>query len=201
MSTLQGGEGNNLDRAQSCRTSPLSDSVNPGILRSDETEYVPEPVATTELNKAKVTSVDHQRNDVLKSTSPHANGVETKQECVQCSSDTISGKLEGKDASRNASEVNSRATKDFKSSDRLDVVHGGAVWDIFRIEDTPKLIEYLKKHKKEFRHLNNHPVESVSSKMVLSTLMYVHCNMSSMTRIMHVSLGCSSYSRSDSVLE
>nr|XP_011468932.1 PREDICTED: lysine-specific demethylase JMJ25-like isoform X3 [Fragaria vesca subsp. vesca] len=157
----KGGEGNNLDRAQSCRTSPLSDSVNPGILRSDETEYVPEPVATTELNKAKVASVDHQRNDVLKSTSPHANGVETKQECVQCSSDTISGRLEGKDASRNASEVNSRATKDFKSSDKLDVVHGGAVWDIFRIEDTSKLIEYLKKHKKEFRHLNNHPVESV----------------------------------------
>ncbi|KAM5555661.1 lysine-specific demethylase JMJ27-like [Rosa sericea] len=160
VSTLQDGKGNKLDRAQSCRTSLLSDSVDPGILRSDETEYVPEPLATTELNEVKVASVDHQRNDVLKSTSPRANGVETEQERVQCSSDMISGRLEGKDASRDAS-VNTHATKDFKGSDKLDIVHGGAVWDIFRIQDTPKLIEYLEKHKKEFRHLNNHPVDSV----------------------------------------
>ncbi|KFK30675.1 hypothetical protein AALP_AA6G013500 [Arabis alpina] len=39
--------------------------------------------------------------------------------------------------------------------------HGGAVWDIFRREDAPKLIEYLKRHQHEFRHINNQPVESV----------------------------------------
>ncbi|KAF2611594.1 hypothetical protein F2Q70_00009441 [Brassica cretica] len=41
------------------------------------------------------------------------------------------------------------------------VVHGGAVWDIFRRENVPKLTEYLKRHKHEFRHICNQPVESV----------------------------------------
>ncbi|XP_059629030.1 uncharacterized protein LOC132271608 isoform X2 [Cornus florida] len=47
------------------------------------------------------------------------------------------------------------------NNDSSEVVHGGAVWDIFRRQDVPKLMEYLQKHWKEFHHINNAPVESV----------------------------------------
>lgn len=39
--------------------------------------------------------------------------------------------------------------------------NGGAVWDIFRRQDVPKLEEYLKEHHKEFRHTFGLPVDQV----------------------------------------
>lgn len=45
--------------------------------------------------------------------------------------------------------------------DCAEVECGGAVWDIFRRQDVPKLIEYLRRHWREFHHFNNAPVASV----------------------------------------
>ncbi|XP_054808574.1 lysine-specific demethylase JMJ26-like isoform X2 [Prosopis cineraria] len=42
-----------------------------------------------------------------------------------------------------------------------DSVEGGALWDVFRRQDVPKLQEYLKKHFREFRHVNCIPLQQV----------------------------------------
>ncbi|CAM8942881.1 unnamed protein product [Rhodiola kirilowii] len=43
----------------------------------------------------------------------------------------------------------------------VEATEGGAVWDVFRRQDVPKLHEYLKKHHFEFRHIHCNPVTEI----------------------------------------
>ncbi|XP_047315217.1 lysine-specific demethylase JMJ25-like isoform X2 [Impatiens glandulifera] len=74
---------------------------------------------------------------------------------AEASKASIVLKLEQDEAHENGCEIQGSDSKE------LDKVDGGALWDIFRREDVPKLQEYLLKHFKEFRHIYGAPVHQM----------------------------------------
>ncbi|XWS63294.1 hypothetical protein CRYUN_Cryun06bG0083000 [Craigia yunnanensis] len=54
---------------------------------------------------------------------------------------------------------NGRSSEIFgNKAEEMKAVEGGAIWDIFRRQDVPKLQDYLKKHFREFRYVHYCPV-------------------------------------------
>ncbi|KAI7734136.1 hypothetical protein M8C21_010347 [Ambrosia artemisiifolia] len=70
------------------------------------------------------------------------------------------GKVDGNDEEKESSDDNEDDDTG-TCVDGFDLGEGGALWDIFRREDTPRLEEYLKKHFREFRHILCEPVQQV----------------------------------------
>ncbi|XVF67009.1 hypothetical protein PTKIN_Ptkin10aG0086000 [Pterospermum kingtungense] len=57
---------------------------------------------------------------------------------------------------------NGRSSKTFGNKiEEVETVEGGAMWDIFRRQDVPKLQDYLKRHFREFRYVHCWPVSEV----------------------------------------
>lgn len=114
---------------------------------------------------------DSYGQDAIKNLETHLN----RQECNQPSTGT-EAKLYNIHSSGPCTEIKTTkiestkndvgTTKNFLDNDGLQNQHGSAVWDIFRRQDVPMLMDYLKKHHREFRHINNLPVNSV--RMTLS---------------------------------
>ncbi|KAK2458983.1 lysine-specific demethylase JMJ25 [Trifolium repens] len=84
-------------------------------------------------------------------TSPSSTNASNKQNSVRVM-ENEKGLCNGK-----ANDDGLSSGSELKEGDSLD----GALWDIFRREDVPKLEEYLKKHFREFRHVHCTPLKQV----------------------------------------
>ncbi|XP_004232586.1 lysine-specific demethylase JMJ26 [Solanum lycopersicum] len=137
----------------------MSDAVNILMHTADVTITKWQLSKIDELKKKKASASDDQKelnntdtDDHLVRKNDFASAKQEKASDVFSSDENV--QLEGSLSSDQVVDLENKF-------DGPEEENGGAVWDIFRRQDVPKLEDYLKEHQKEFKHTLGSPVDQV----------------------------------------